>query len=109
MSVSDHHLFLMSGTAAVIGHESAHPGDAVEQTKETMRNIESLLAGDSWSDEVRQSKAIRVYLRKEEDYPHVAPIVTEFFAASGLQVAFLRGDICRKELLVEIDGAFCRE
>ena len=109
ISVSDHHLFLISGTAAIIGHESAHPGDAAEQTRETLRNIESLLASSSWSDGGRQSKAMRVYLRNEEDYPQVAQILAQSFTASDLQFAFLCGDICRKELLVEIDGAYCRD
>lgn len=109
VSISDHHLFLISGTAAIVGHESAHPEDAGAQATETLRNIETLLAQSNWSEDARQSRAIRVYLRSPADYPSVAAVVERSAAVSGVQAAYLQGDICRAELLVEIDGAFCRD
>lgn len=108
VSVSDHHLFLMSGTAAVIGHESAHHGDIAAQTDETLRNIESLMRHSDWPFQARQSSAIRVYLRDASAHSHVAKLVDKTLAEQGVQLAYLCGDICRQELLVEIDGAFWR-
>lgn len=108
VSFADSQLFLMSGTASIVGHRSAHPLDTAAQTLETLRNIKSLLAqtddeGSEWS-----SKVIRVYLRNPEDRAQTAPIVERWLADSGFQLAYLQGDICRTELLVEIDGVFGR-
>jgi chorismate lyase / 3-hydroxybenzoate synthase len=108
VSIANHDLFLLSGTAAIVGHESAYPDDSAAQTAETLRNIEALLASSTLTNSPGQSDAVRVYLRNPGDFEKVAREVAGGFGAAGAQVAYLQGDICRSELLVEIDGAFCR-
>ncbi|RPH93244.1 MAG: pteridine-dependent deoxygenase like protein [Lysobacterales bacterium] len=108
VSISNHDLFLLSGTAAIVGHESAFPNDSKAQTSETLRNIDALLAKSPLASDPGHSDAVRVYLRNPADYEHIAREVDGSFSSARIQLAYLQGDICRRELLVEIDGAFCR-
>jgi chorismate lyase/3-hydroxybenzoate synthase len=60
VSISNHELFLLSGTAAIVGHESAYPDDSTAQTSETLRNIDALLANFTLSDLSGNADAVRV-------------------------------------------------
>jgi len=98
---------LASGTASIVGHVSQHVGDVAEQLRESLRNLEALLAvGNERSGRVFAldgCEALRVYLRHAGDLP-VAQAVIE---ASGLpreRVLYMRGDVCRRELDVELEG-----
>ncbi len=97
-------LFL-SGTASVVGHASAHEGDVAAQLDETLRNIAALVrhatgAGDGGLERVT---LLKTYVRHAHDR---APIEERMRAALGPDVAllFVQGDICRAELLLEIEG-----
>lgn len=97
---------LVSGTAAVVGHETLHPGDAVAQIEEIDANVAALLdhaaAGQpgAW-----QAQALRLYLRREADLPAVLPKVLERFGRDT-PISVLRGDISRADLMVEIEGVW---
>lgn len=100
---------LASGTASIVGHISRHPGDVQAQLRESLRNLEALLAAGGERSGRRfalsHCEAARVYLRRPEDLAAAQAIV----AGSGLppdRVLYLRGDICRRELLVELEGVF---
>ena len=100
-------IVLISGTASVVGHASRHPGDAEAQTRETMANIEALL------DEAnRLSKCdsfvvsdldYRVYLRRPDDLERVRGVMAQC-VAEPFKAVYLQADICRQELLVEIEA-----
>ena len=100
---------LASGTASIVGHRSLHPGDAVAQMHEALENLAALLqqahrtSGRSFQPE--RCEALRVYLRDPADLP----AITAVLAASNIPqsaIVFLHGDICRRELLVELEGVF---
>lgn len=100
---------LASGTASIVGHVSQHVGDVAEQLRESLRNLEALLAvGNERSGRVFSlagCEALRVYLRRAEDLS----IAQTMIAGSGLpieRVLYLRGDVCRRELDVELEGVF---
>lgn len=98
---------MISGTAAVIGHASAHPGDVVAQTQEAMTNIERIVqeAKTHCSETLPQlgnSTYVRVYLRHAEDWPAVSQAIDQRWPK--VKVMGLRGDICREELLVELEA-----
>ncbi len=103
-------IFLISGTASVVGHESAHPHDTAAQTDETLQNLEHLDRSLSrWSDRwarptVNPTSILRVYLRNPEDHETVAARLRRHFGDISENCVFLHGDICRRELTVEIDG-----
>lgn len=100
--INDRHgLYLLSGTAAIVGHESVHPCDVESQVDETFRNLTALSESVSVLD---KTSVLRVYLRDPDDIEVVAEKIEAQFGLHRDQIAFLRGNICRSELLIEIDG-----
>lgn len=97
---------LVSGTAAVVGHATLHPGDAVAQIDEIDANVAALLdhaaAGQAgaW-----QAQALRLYVRRESDQARVLPRVLQRFG-EHTPITVLRGDISRADLMVEIEGVW---
>lgn len=96
----------VSGTASIVGHRSVHLGDVREQTRETLRNIAVLL------DEARERHGAawdlgdlhyKAYLRRAADLDAVRD---ELARAAGRPVSCLslQADVCRAELLVEIEA-----
>lgn len=106
----DHRLHLLSGTASIVGHESMHPGDTGAQFDETLRNLDSLCDAISEAvDDVPKlilddQCVLRVYLRNAGDYLAVANNLRDRLGPGASRIAFLHGEICRRELMVEIDG-----
>ena len=97
---------LVSGTAAVVGHASLHPGDALAQIEEIDANVAALLDHASPGAIGRwQAQALRLYLRREADLPAVLPKVRESFGRDA-PITVLRGDISRSDLVVEIEGVW---
>jgi chorismate lyase/3-hydroxybenzoate synthase len=98
---NEHRLFLLSGTAAIVGHESLHHYEVDAQLDETLRNLAALTEKVSVLDE---TSVLRVYLRDPDDFKLVADKIEAHLGLTRDRVAFLRGDICRRELVIEIDG-----
>jgi chorismate lyase/3-hydroxybenzoate synthase len=95
---------LISGTAAVVGHASRHAGDLDAQLDETLANLDSLLqqAGTSTAA-IGARSLLKAYVRREVDAAHVADALQARLPRLG-GLLLLGGDICRGELLVEVDG-----
>lgn len=96
---------LISGTAAVVGSASRHHADVGAQLDETLANVESLIqsAGTNGAKTPGPGSLLKVYVRDANDAPLiVAKLSHAMQGADGILV--LSGDICRRELLVEIDG-----
>lgn len=102
-------LLLASGTASIVGHVSQHRGDVIAQLDESLVNLQVLLdeggrrSGERFTLDGLQ--ALRVYLRCRSDLAAVQARL-DALALPLERIAFLRGDICRAELDVEIEGAF---
>jgi chorismate lyase/3-hydroxybenzoate synthase len=105
---ADQTLLLISGTASVVGHETRHVGDVVAQAGEIVANIETLLehSAEQIGRPARFSfdrhSLIRVYVRDPADWPRVEARFRE--AWPDVRLAAFRGDICRSDLLVEIEA-----
>ena len=100
---------LASGTASIVGHVSQHIGEVAGQLSESLANLQALLAEGSKQSgrdfQIENCEALRVYLRKPEDLAVAESMIT----AAGIErdrVLYLRGDICRRELDVELEGVF---
>lgn len=99
---------LVSGTASIVGHRSCHPDDVMAQLDETLRNLDALLEQASMRAGVRfgldGARVLRAYLRE----PDAAPAVRQRLAAvlDPARCLLLHGEVCRRELLVEIEGVF---
>jgi len=98
----------ISGTASIVGHRSLHVGDSAAQTRETLANIEALLAEANRVARGARFElgalACKVYVRRPADLP---VIKAELAAAlgTGTKLIYLQADICRRDLLVEIEAA----
>jgi chorismate lyase / 3-hydroxybenzoate synthase len=104
---------LVSGTASIVGHESLHADDPVAQLEETARNFDALIAtaltaGKTGAPYSHVSlETLKVYLRTAQDYDRLLPRVRQLFGTDEPLV--LRADICRRDLLVEIEGTYALE
>jgi chorismate lyase / 3-hydroxybenzoate synthase len=104
---------LVSGTASIVGHESMHIGDPERQLEETARNFEALVEAAMRTDGGRprastvRLESLKVYLRNPDDYARLLPRVRALFHVDA--PLMLRADICRRELLVEIEGTYALE
>ncbi len=93
----------ISGTASIVGHESRHIGDFPSQLRETMHNLALMMdlterdaaPGGVW--------AVKTYLR---DPRHAAALDAALrgFLPRATRHLHLVGEICRKDLLVEIEA-----
>ena len=105
----------VSGTASITASRSRHDDDAEQQTRQSLDNIEALLAVDNFrchgalgvGATLDDLAVARVYIKRQTDYSAVR---TTCQARLGdLPISYVLGDICRPELLVEIEGiAFSR-
>jgi chorismate lyase/3-hydroxybenzoate synthase len=100
-------LLLVSGTASIVGHASMHEGDADAQLRETLVNLDVLLhraqaAGKLASARPGPDSLIKVYLRHAAD---AAPVERGLREQLGpdVPILILAADICRSDLLVEIE------
>jgi enamine deaminase RidA (YjgF/YER057c/UK114 family) len=97
----------ISGTASVVGHRSQHPGDAAAQTRETFVNLRTLVEGANRGYAkppfALERLVYTVYVRHPEHYALVKAQFAEEVVATE-PVIFLKGDICRAELLMEIEA-----
>ena len=92
----------ISGTAAVVGHASQHDGDVDAQLSETFANLDSLLASAALPP-FGAGSVLKVYVRHAADVPIVAAGLQRRLPSDARRLVLI-GDICRLELLVEIDG-----
>ena len=95
----------ISGTAAIVGHASHHHDDLAAQIDETLANIDSVLAAAQIAPHARlgTGTALKVYVRRAEDIDAVRTLLRDKLSEHST-VLLLHGDICRSELLIEIDG-----
>ena len=98
------HLYI-SGTASIVGHESRHQ-QQTSQLDEIVRNLRALVAqattrsGINFSPE--QGAQLKVYVRDINDVPELRAALHAALPATP--ALFLVGDICRRDLLVEIEA-----
>ena len=102
MTLPAQDVLAISGTAAVVGHASAHAGDLEAQLNETLTNLEALLASADMPAGFDTHSPLKAYVRHPADAPRVREILHQ--RLPGVPVLMLHGDVCRSELLVELDG-----
>lgn len=95
---------LISGTASIVGHVSKHAGEPLAQLDETLRNLAVLGApvnGNACKFEPTENTLLKVYVRDTASVAAIAEKIAAAFPRSP--VLFLAADICRRELLLEIE------
>lgn len=107
----DSRLCVVSGTAAIVGHESQHHYNIDSQLGETVHNLDLLSTAiselDSGSIKMswRRKSVLRVYLKNLDDAARIRSKLKELLGAKFANVSILHATICRRELVIEIDGA----
>lgn len=96
---------MISGTASIVGHETMHKGNVAQQGIEIMRNIRTLLRQSGMENEATGRMALKVYVRHAEDLEQAQALVAKEFGRE-LQAVYLLSDICRSDLLLEIEGYY---
>lgn len=98
---------LLSGTAAVVGHASQH-GDSLEaQLDEVLANLGSLIETaraqrPGLPAQPGAASRLKVYVRDADALARVDALMQA--RLPGVPRIVLHGHVCRRELLVEIDG-----
>jgi len=100
-------LFL-SGTASVVGHETRHRGDPIGQLEESLTNVDALLDGTVARSGRRRHDVVRfdllkTYVRSPEHFPAIRDALARRLDPSTPAI-YLKADLCRTDLLVEIEG-----
>jgi enamine deaminase RidA (YjgF/YER057c/UK114 family) len=100
-------MLFLSGTASIVGHETLHTNDVAAQTQESITNIEAVLteAGNKLGTTCKPADLeYLVYIRHAKDV-HTVRAVLKQRIGPNLKAFYLQADICRSDLLVEIEGA----
>ena len=100
----------ISGTASIRNSETTHVGDIGAQTEQTLDNIEGLMARENFARHgVAQVGAwlsdlarVRVYIKRIEDYAECKRVCER--RLGDVPALYVLADVCRPELLVEIEG-----
>lgn len=95
MTFGDRRLVYVSGTAAIRGEESLKGVGVERQMNVTIDNISQLIGND-------RIRMLRVYLKNPEDYETVKRHLSSH--EQLLPISYLWADVCRDELLIEIEG-----
>ncbi len=111
VSIGSRNYIYVSGTASILGEKTVHEGDVEKQTLTTIENIKRLFTKEN-QDKLGLSfdvskilfSHLRVYVKYKKDIPAVQKVCeAELNCKSSL---FLESDVCRENLLVEIEGVF---
>ncbi|WP_411833763.1 pteridine-dependent deoxygenase [Pseudoxanthomonas mexicana] len=99
---------LLSGTASIVGHASRHADSLKAQLDETLTNLDSLIAAarerhPGLSPHLDAGSRLKVYVRDAEDADAVRAQL-QARLGTAVPMLMLQADVCRRELLVEIEG-----
>ena len=97
----------VSGTASIRGEESTDASSARLQTIRTIENIEHLVSKENLvkygcKPYDLHYVQLQVFIKHAKDYEDVKSVVEE--AYPNIPVVYTIADVCRSELLVEIEG-----
>ena len=104
---SDGTSLFVSGTASIVGHETLHQGDVDAQTRETMANINALLEEANRVVGLKRYSLdglkFKVYVRQPSDLGAIEGVLSRLLRPST-PIVYLQADVCREDLLVEIEA-----
>jgi enamine deaminase RidA (YjgF/YER057c/UK114 family) len=100
----------ISGTASITRSETQFIGDVEGQTRQTLDNIAALIGQDNFRQHgmpdlgasLEDLGLARVYIKRQEDYEQAKAVCRA--RLGELPTIYAVADVCRPELLVEIEG-----
>ena len=110
LASGDSGVIFVSGTASITNAESRFDDEPIAQTNQTMENIEVLIAEENLAAHGKKGfgccldelAAVRVYIKRPQDYEVIRDICER--EMPNVQKIYTFSDVCRPELLVEIEG-----
>jgi len=111
VSIDNDAQIFISGTAAILGQDSIGELDAKIQTKTTIDNINQLVEKSNlvnhkivMNGQPIKLSHLRVYVKSENDLKDVKAVCEKFYP--NVEAIYLISDICREDLVVELEGVF---
>ncbi len=100
----------VSGTASITNSETQHPDDVVAQTHQTLDNIGALIGEENFVQHkmpglgatLDDLALVRVYIKRQEDYLRTREVCLQ--RLDDVPTIYAVADVCRPDLLVEIEG-----
>jgi len=95
----------ISGTASIVGHKTLHLDDLHGQIAETIENLRAVTSAAERAAAAPLGKhwAFKIYLH-DAGYRETVDQAVEAAFGSDCRRLYLRGDMCRAELLLEIEA-----
>ena len=100
----------ISGTASITASETQHIGNTAKQTEETLLNIATLISAENFANagfagfgaKLTDLAVVRAYVKHAADYEIVRRECEK--QLPGVPVVYTVGDVCRDDLLVELEA-----
>jgi enamine deaminase RidA (YjgF/YER057c/UK114 family) len=110
VKIGDYVTTWVSGTASILNSETVHRGDIEKQTEQTIDNIERLISAENFARHgmprggatLNDMAKVRVYIKHAEEYEACRAVCERRFG--HVPTIYADAEICRSELLVEIEG-----
>lgn len=101
-------ILFISGTASITGHSTQFEGDINRQTEMCLNNIEHLVRTAILDHQhanitLQEFSQFKVYIKHPEHINEVRTHIQKLLGISA-PVYYLQGDMCRSDLLVEIEA-----
>ncbi|MFT3830639.1 MAG: hypothetical protein QM691_13130 [Opitutaceae bacterium] len=98
----------ISGTSSILGHATIAPTETLPQLACTLENLREIAVACGSGADLAAGRAVarhfKVYLRAAADLPAVRAVLERELLRPEDRVSYLRSDICRRELNVEIEA-----
>jgi enamine deaminase RidA (YjgF/YER057c/UK114 family) len=106
---SENYQIFVSGTSSISGEESLGTSDIGQAINSTIQNIQKVIDPTQISEILKKKimthdidiKFARVYLKNDDNRKDVQKVINQIFP--NVAVSYLIADICRPELLIEIE------
>jgi hypothetical protein len=106
---SENYQIFVSGTSSISGEESLGTSDIGQAINSTIQNIQKVIDPTQISEILKKKimthdldiKFARVYLKNDDNLKDVQKVINQIFP--NVAVSYLIADICRPELLIEIE------
>jgi len=110
IAVKDSCLIFVSGTASITDSESRFPEDPIKQTEQTLDNIAALISGENldrhrvhgFESSLDHLECVRVYVKRPDEFEAIRRVCEK--RLGHIPILYTIADVCRPELLVEIEG-----
>jgi enamine deaminase RidA (YjgF/YER057c/UK114 family) len=102
-------ILFISGTASILGQETVGMGDIEKQTLITIENIRKVSDNAGINKLVSEQSVyrenfslLRIYIKRQSDFSTVRQVCDKYF--KGIPAVYIEADICRDDLLIEIEA-----